>query len=382
MKINEAAKSIIVGIVVPLVFFFSLEAVQRVRWYFKSDRSAYWLLYGFVGRPKDFDQQITRIAARRMSKRTAGKNVYEIQIWEKVFPNGIKKHNPDLPEYKGIVNSLGFRSHEFTPRKGPGVYRIIATGGSTTAGYESDVDHTYPALLEKILNESAKGDKRFEVINAGIGEEEVPYVNSLLESELAGYGPDMATLYLTFNHLHMRRGSISIPEDFYYKVYKFKEWLSGKSLLFLTLREKFNLVFKREGPCLGDIYIPTKDPRTLAAGFLNTPEVFESYRIELEKFISICGEHNITPVFMTEACVCKNNTYLILGKGMEPVYKKMYGIMEQVAKKHNVIFIDTAKLMDAVPGKERYFTDGLHLTSEGNAVLAGIIYSDLKKSLD
>ncbi|GEM_PF-2336095 len=376
MKLTELTKSIIVAILIPLIFFSALELTQRIRWYFKSSRSVYWLKYGFVPRPKDFDQQLTKIAMNKMSGQNT--NIQEIQIWSKEFPNGIKKHNPDYPEYKNLVNSLGFRSHEFEPRKDPNTYRIIATGGSTTAGYESDIEHTYPAILEKKLNRDAK---RYEVINAGLGEQELPYINYLLEKELIGYKPDMVTLYSTFNHLYMFRSSVNVPRDFHYKIFHFKEWLSTKSLLFLTVWEKFNILFKPRRYALSDIYIPTNDSKRLAKAFLDTPEVFESYKRGLEKFVATCRENHITPVLITEACVFKNEAYLLLGKGMDPVYNKMYDIMEEVAIKNNAIFIDAARVMNNIPGHEALYTDGLHFKPEGNDVLAEIIYAALKDRL-
>ena len=149
MKPVSLVKSIIASLMITVVFFLALEITQRVRWYFKSDGSGYWLLYGFVNPPRDYAAQLSRMAAKKRSRLNSNNKVYEIQIWEKEFPNGIRKHNPDAPESKGQINSLGFRSHEFSPEKPPGIYRIIATGGSTTAGYESDIDHTYPASSRK-----------------------------------------------------------------------------------------------------------------------------------------------------------------------------------------------------------------------------------------
>jgi lysophospholipase L1-like esterase len=380
MKRGELFKSIAVAVMVPLIFFFILEGIQRVRWYLKSGGSAYWLLYGFVKKPKDYDLQIARIAAAKSSAKpqTVGSGVYEIPIWEKTFPNGIKKHNPDFPEYKGIVNSLGFRSGEFSPDKEPGTYRIISTGGSTTAGYESDVGHTYPALLQKKLNGASEGRNKFEVINAGIGEEELPYINKLLKNELVGYRPDMVTLYLTFNHLHMWRGSVNVPKDLYYRMYKLKEWFSSRSLLFLTLREKLNIAL---GRTLGDVYIPIKGAAALSRAYMNTPGVFTSYRQDLEEFIRICKENGAAPVLMTEACVC-NSSYMILGKEMKVVYEKMYGVMEDVARRNGAVFIDTAREMEGIKHMESLFTDGIHLKPEGNEVLAGIIYRNLKKRIE
>ncbi len=72
---------------------------------------------------------------------------------------------------------------------------------------------------------------------------------------------------------------------------------------------------------------------------------------------------------------------MLLGKGMDPVYNKMYDIMEEVAIKNNAIFIDAARVMNNIPGHEALYTDGLHFKPEGNDVLAEIIYAALKDRL-
>lgn len=383
MKVKHILKIVIFNMLIVVIFFLTLEVIQRVRWYFKSDGSTYWLFYGFVSKPADYAGQLWRIAEKKkLKKKPRSKNrVYEIQVFEKLFPNGIRKHNPDCSGQKGQINSLGFRSEEFTPEKPAGIYRIIATGGSTTAGYESDIKHTWPALLQKKLNSGIAGEKSFEVINAGKGAESMGYTTHLLQEELVRYAPDMAMVYLTFNHLHLHRASVNVPRDFHYRVFQFKQWLSDKSLFFLTLREKLTSVFHLEGYVIGDIYIPINTPKKLADAFLQTPKVFKDYEKYLQDFADICKAHNITAVFITEACVLSGNSYLLLGEDMAVIYERMYGIMREVARKNDVIFIDAAKSIQDISGHEKLFTDGLHLYPEGNDVLAGLIYTRLKKEI-
>lgn len=379
-KIKDTIRLLVSSFLIVLMFFLALEAIQRVRWYFKSDGSSFWLFYGFTQSPTDYAEQLSRITEKKKFKKedVSSKKVYKIQIFEKTFLSGIKKHNPDYPDNKGQVNSLGFRSGEFIPAKPPDVYRIIASGASSTAGYESDVAHTWPAELEKKLNSIAMGGKKIEVINAGKGAEAMSYVNNLLEKELVYYEPDMAMVYLTFNHLHVERGAIRVPRDFHYKIHKLKAWLSSKSLFFLTLREKLNILFHTEGYTLGDIYVSARNSEVLAKGFLNAPEIFTRYEKYLQNFVDICNTHDITPVLITEACVLEDKTHLLMGKEMDVVFKRMYGIMEEVARENGAVFIDAAESMNNIPNKNELFVDGLHLHPKGNDALANIIYLDLK----
>lgn len=61
-------------------------------------------------------------------------------------------------------NSLGYRNHEIDIDKPDGIFRIAATGGSTTYGAGLLPDETWPAQLERILHEDY-GNAQVEVIN-------------------------------------------------------------------------------------------------------------------------------------------------------------------------------------------------------------------------
>ncbi len=65
------------------------------------------------------------------------------------------------------INSLGFRGKDFSPQKEEGTYRIVCLGWSSTFGFFNRDDYTYPAILERLFDESVK-DRKVEVINAGI----------------------------------------------------------------------------------------------------------------------------------------------------------------------------------------------------------------------
>jgi len=62
------------------------------------------------------------------------------------------------------INSLGFRTREFSPAKPPGVVRVLCVGGSTTFAGRSN-EETYPAQLEGMLQARWPG---LEVLNLGI----------------------------------------------------------------------------------------------------------------------------------------------------------------------------------------------------------------------
>lgn len=68
------------------------------------------------------------------------------------------------------TNSHGYRDGEYSPTPGPGTYRILMLGDSTTFGWGVAQDQTIAKQLERALNSSPSAQgRRFEVLNAGVG---------------------------------------------------------------------------------------------------------------------------------------------------------------------------------------------------------------------
>ncbi len=101
-------------------------------------------------------------------------------------------HDVDRSIIDFSINRLGFRSNssaEPTAQKPDGVFRIIALGGSNTFGFAVSDSQTWPAQLERVLNEKLPG--RFEVWNAGLNAynmtQKVVYARRLIKE----YEPDL-----------------------------------------------------------------------------------------------------------------------------------------------------------------------------------------------
>lgn len=81
-----------------------------------------------------------------------------------------KNHYISKKDIEIKTNSLGYRDEEIGPKKDNG-FRILALGDSITAGDYLQHEDTYPALLEKYLNENPPENlsgKNIQVINAGV----------------------------------------------------------------------------------------------------------------------------------------------------------------------------------------------------------------------
>ena len=155
--------------------------------------------------------------SNQISKMTTN---YEIS-WD--YKNNKMKPGKYLTD-EGIsynINSKGFRGKEFKTIKEK--KRIIAFGGSTTIGIESPDNLTYPAQLEKILNEK-KLD--YEVLNMGFSSKSLNYIKNLFFNEAYIYDPDIILIYNNRNSIMYDGGYIDPP--ILSTIFKVKLLSSGK----------------------------------------------------------------------------------------------------------------------------------------------------------
>jgi len=94
------------------------------------------------------------------------------------------------------VNSLGFRGKEFDPRQKAGKLRIFCSGGSTTACDCNHDEEAWPPRLQEFLRQEGYDT---EVINAGV-QAWYSYQELLrLEKEIIGCQPDVVLLHQGWN---------------------------------------------------------------------------------------------------------------------------------------------------------------------------------------
>ena len=83
------------------------------------------------------------------------------------------------------VNSDGFRDNEYSVKKDKNTFRILALGDSITFGWGVEFNHTFSEILEQRLNKikPLKKYKKYEVINAGIGNYNIAMKLALLKKK-------------------------------------------------------------------------------------------------------------------------------------------------------------------------------------------------------
>lgn len=131
--------------------------------------------------------------------------------YSKYFPGETKTdHNEKGERLSYEINSHGFRAPDFEIAKAPGVVRVVALGASSTFGYGSNDNETYPSQLQARLNERCKSQQKFEVINLGIPHLTSSMIRELFIAEGVPLAPDVVTFYEGYNDSGTTPGVLSV----------------------------------------------------------------------------------------------------------------------------------------------------------------------------
>jgi lysophospholipase L1-like esterase len=154
----------------------------------------------------------------------------------------IRSENGDI-----VVNSLGYRGPYFKKNKSPDTFRIVAMGGSTTAGMHEN-ELTYPRLLERMLNRAVTGKQKIEVINAGVWGYTSCQVMKRYKKEIVDLKPDAILLMSGWNDINkMRESGIKKKSQYCMNHHP----VLVRSNIFRFLRLKINEGFKKNASELG-----------------------------------------------------------------------------------------------------------------------------------
>ena len=317
---------------------------------------------------KPFSNQISKITTN-----------YEIS-WD--YKNNKMKPGNYLTD-KGIsynINSKGFRGKEFKTIKEK--KRIIAFGGSTTIGIESPDNLTYPAQLEKILNEK-KLD--YEVLNMGFGSKSLNYIKNLFFNEAHIYDPDIILIYNNRNSI-MYDGSYIDPPKLSTRFLKLNYYLQENIMTYRLMLKIYKRILNLS---LNSNYL--KSPfgnKGVSEDYLRT-----GYTNSLIEIIEFAEQKKIEVILIKQAYLFDNQIMQELDKftvdELIKFYKQDYFLkkfnlnetvnfwsilgtllnkkIDELKIYNNVIIVDPRKVLTS---SEQNFTDYLHLTPKGNSVLA------------
>ena len=99
--------------------------------------------------------------------------------------------------------------HDYQVEKSNGIFRIITLGASFTFGANVNTKDNYPMQLQKMLDRSCK-NKKFEVLNLGMGGYDLEYSVERLKIRGMKYDPDLVIWLVTDDNFKTIK---DIPED-------------------------------------------------------------------------------------------------------------------------------------------------------------------------
>ena len=310
---------------------------------------------------------------------------YEVD-WDyknnKMTPGEFKHNNINY-----IINSKGFRGKEFKVTKEK--IRLLAFGGSTTIGLESPEDKTYPYLLEALLNSSGK---KFEVINMGFGSKSLNFIKSLYVNEALKYNPDIITIYSNRNSI-MYDGSYS-KKKINIKLLAITSYLQENIMTYRLMLKIYNRVNNQ-------IY---SNNDNLKSPFhkkgISKDYLINGYKNTLLEIIELSKENNVRVVLIKQAYLLSPKLQEKIGsfsiEELIKLFEKNYFIetydisheenfwlvlgsilnknLDYLERYENVVVVDP--INNLIENKNN-FVDYLHLSTEGNAVLANEIYKKI-----
>jgi len=272
-----------------------------------------------------------------------------------------------------IINNLGFRGPYFEKNKSPDTFRIVAMGGSTTAGmYENEL--TYPRLLERMLNRAVTGKQKIEVINAGIWGYDSCQVMTRYKKEIIDLKPDLILLMSGWNDIHnIRTSSIKSRSQYCMNHHP----LLVHSNIFRFLRLKIGERVKKPVAELGvevlqsntNYYVENLREIIENAGTQSTQVVLVSlpalFEIEnLNKF----SEYEQFSDFSLQEIKYRQSAVIYINS-----------LKKKLAKEYkHVSYVDNG-LSPLTVGKSKFFDDTIHPTGSGNRVLAFQLFKYLNE---
>lgn len=272
------------------------------------------------------------------------------------------------------VNSAGGRGSEWAEKKPAGSVRILAIGESSTFGSANPEDRTWPALLEKEL--LAAHGLNAEVLNFGIPGQRILGMIKLVPAVLDKYHPGVIVHYAGYNETWT---DVDVPQ--------FLSFLNYRSMLYTYIYEK--MYFRAEASALR----LAPDTRT--------------YEKDFHTLVTIAREHGASLIVVDQAtqagaspregsvcaeswsdertlAACLNDLmYQPDSRYSRLVRSRMYKtvvlqrVLADVAAREHVLVIDPRNSAVERDDSRRLFCDEIHLTDEGNTVLASAIAGPL-----
>ena len=279
---------------------------------------------------------------------------------------------------------------------------IFCIGGSTTAGFESHHDNTYPAILDSLLE-----PKGYRCINAGVGGYRSIHELLFFKEKILGHSPSAVIMFSGFNDFEAHCYRVSKPYDPFrhYLTHELPKTRIDKliwfSALLYLLRVKFFIRLKQKREQSGrfaDFISNTFEALRADRSWL------DEWKTNVTKLIELCQDKDIrfylishiTPIYPNASPQAKEYADHDLDmKGQFDAFAQFHHLLRQesieLCRDKKVTFLDIASDFDnqcrKYSGVDYYghrfswFVDRVHFTEKGNELVARFVFERLEKTL-
>ena len=296
------------------------------------------------------------------------------------------------------VNNFGFIGEEVSINNKTGC-RIVALGGSTTAGTETE--KPYPNILEKLLN---KNKFNCDVLNFGFSGKALNFLEKLFVNEASKFNPNVLLIMSNRNpvmydsYITSAAATDIVKNKFDLKLYEFKNFLFLEVMTYRFLSLAYNRTLSLLLDDKNKIISPF-NPRN----FHSIKYFQNGYKDQILRINSYCKEKGIKLVLIKQAYfIDPDFQKSIYSLSKEELIEKLINyntekkftdkielfwtytnailnknLDEIAAEDKNIFIVDPTANLYSKNKLFHFQKDGLHLTEKGNYVIAKEIFENL-----
>lgn len=276
-----------------------------------------------------------------------------------------------------VVNESGFAGPPLSSVK-EGLWRIVAIGDSCTVAGGSE---SYPALLQKHLDDRSTNDRHYEVVNAAIAGLDSRQALKRLVSKVPSLEPKVVTVYLGWNDLmkfaprSQRREAI--VSDLWRFIDRFWTVRGLRKLMFFHIRPRLEspLTGSASHTCGFDRFSPSYFEENLRAIIHATRDLgARALLLTLPSPVRVDMDlddlHRARVQFPYFASCYAVGDFVDLIDSYNRAIRRV-GIEEQVP------VVDLAESFMRIPDTRGYFFDSMHPSALGTELIARLVASAL-----
>lgn len=285
------------------------------------------------------------------------------------------------------INSHGCRDAEYPLDKPAGSYRILALGDSFTFGMGVEQEKTYPAQLERILNE---GNHTVEVINCAVTGYDMWQHNVALQKKARTYRPDLVTLGVFVNDLLYSLAPLEISQPGYQGENPFtrkgvRSWLH-RIYIYNVMRNLEDRLKYRFRSRFDAKYLQGIAARRLIWGPENPDDIH--YRLmagKAERRFYLAFRRALSEFVITATDSGANVLILMIPDSVQlhdASMQSLNSFVKKTAGSLNVSFLDLTPVLETQDDPESLylFPDDAHNSPKGLRVIAEAIANELEKT--